>query len=158
MRVVALAPSPAALLSLCLLGRALPENIQVSLGQLSLPLFGLIWIGLVVPLAFEMAHEPIIDRFRSVQSLRVVALLNLSSLLCFFAQHTPSDIGRRALTSLPIRRLRRRIEQLPGQGSSNLDFLDSSIVAVVLLKVLRDDYQWRSWRTLRACLLLAINS
>lgn len=85
--VVALAPSPAVLLSLCLAAGALPDKIGISLGLLSLPLFVLIWIALIVPLAFEMVRRPLKgDRFLSIRSLRFVALLNLSSLLCFVDQ------------------------------------------------------------------------
>jgi hypothetical protein len=82
--VVALAPSPAVLLSLCFAARALPEKIGLSLGLLSLPLFVLIWIALIVPLAYEIVRRPLKgDRFLSIRSLRFAALLNLSSLLCF---------------------------------------------------------------------------
>src|SRR5579864_757670 len=46
--VVVLTPSPAVLLSLCFAPGALPDKIGISLGPLSLPLFGLIWIALIV--------------------------------------------------------------------------------------------------------------
>jgi hypothetical protein len=81
--MLALAPSPAVLLSLCFAAGALPENIGISLGLLSLPLFSLIWIALIVPLAYETVRGPLSNRFLSLRSLRGVALLNLSSLLCF---------------------------------------------------------------------------
>lgn len=84
--VVVLAPSPAVLLSLCFAARALPENIGISMGLLSLPLFGLIWIALIVPLAYEMVRGPLSDTFLSLRSLRAVAFLNLSALLCFVDQ------------------------------------------------------------------------
>lgn len=85
--VVALVPSPAVLLSLCFATGALPENIGSSLGPLSVPLFSLIWIALIVPLAYEMVRGPLMgDRFLSIHSLRFVGLLNLSSLLCFVDQ------------------------------------------------------------------------
>jgi hypothetical protein len=84
--VVALAPSPAVLFSLCLVTGALPAEIGISLGLLSLPLFSLIWIALIAPLAYEMVRVPLSDRFLSLRSLRFVALLNLSSLLCFVDQ------------------------------------------------------------------------
>jgi hypothetical protein len=78
--LIALAPSSAVLLSLCLVTAALPEGIGTSLGLLSLPLFGLIWIALIAPLAYEMVRMPRSARFLS---LRLIALLNLFSLLCF---------------------------------------------------------------------------
>jgi hypothetical protein len=84
--LVALAPSPAVLLSLCLVTAALPEEIGISLGLLSLPLFSLIWIALIAPLAYEIVRVPLSARFVSLRSLRFVALLNLSSLLCFVDQ------------------------------------------------------------------------
>jgi glucan phosphoethanolaminetransferase (alkaline phosphatase superfamily) len=85
--VVVLAPSPAVLLSLCFVVGALPDKVGISLGPLSLPLFGLIWIALIVPLAYEIVRGPLMsDRFLSIRSLRFVALLNLSSLLCFVDQ------------------------------------------------------------------------
>jgi hypothetical protein len=75
--MVVLAPSPAVLLSLCFVVGALPDNIGISLGLLSLLLFGLIWIALIVPLAYEMVRgRPVNDRFLSIRSLRLVALLN----------------------------------------------------------------------------------
>jgi hypothetical protein len=84
--VVALAPSPAVLLSFCLVTAALPEEIGISLGLLSLPLFSLILITLIAPLAYEIVRVPLSARFGSLRSLRFVALLNLSSLLCFVDQ------------------------------------------------------------------------
>jgi hypothetical protein len=87
--MLALAPSPAVLLSLCFAAGALPENIGISLGLLSLPLFSLIWIALIVPFAYEMVRGPLSERFLSLRSLRGVALLNLSSLLCFVDQLGP---------------------------------------------------------------------
>jgi hypothetical protein len=84
--VIALAPSPAVLLSLCLMTGALPEELGISLGLLSLPLFSLIWIALIAPLAYEIVRVPLSARFVSLRSLRFVALLNLSSLLCFVDQ------------------------------------------------------------------------
>ena len=84
--LVALAPSPAVLLSLCLVTAALPEEIGMSLGLLSLPLFSLIWIALIAPLSYEIVRVPLSARFVSLRSLRFVALLNLSSLLCFVDQ------------------------------------------------------------------------
>jgi len=64
--VVTLAPSPAALLSLCLLTGALAEQIATSLGLLSLPLFSVIWIALMVPLAYEMVRGPHSESFVSI--------------------------------------------------------------------------------------------
>jgi hypothetical protein len=87
--VVALAPSPAVLFSLCLATAALPDEIGISLGLLSLPLFSLVWIALIAPLAYEMVRGPLSDRFLSLRSLRFVALLNLSCLLCFVDQFKP---------------------------------------------------------------------
>ena len=84
--VVALAPSPAVLLSRCLVTAALSEEIGISLGLLSLLLFSLLWIALVAPLAYETVRAPLSARFVSLRSLRFVALLNLSSLLCFVDQ------------------------------------------------------------------------
>jgi hypothetical protein len=71
--VVVLAPSPAVLLSLCFAVGALPDQIGISLGPLGLPLFGVIWIALIVPLAYEMVRGPLTsDRFLSIHSrLRV---------------------------------------------------------------------------------------
>jgi hypothetical protein len=59
---------------------AWPEGIGTSLGLLSLPLFGVIWIALIAPLAYEVVRAP---RSAGFLSLRLIALLNLSSLLCF---------------------------------------------------------------------------
>ena len=84
--MVALAPSPAILLSFCFVAHAFPETIEISLGLLSLPLFGVVWIGLIVPLAYEMVKEAASDGFSSIRSLRIVALLSLSSVLCFVGQ------------------------------------------------------------------------
>jgi hypothetical protein len=84
--VIALAPSPAVLVSLCFMTGALPEELGISLGLLSLPLFSLIWIALIAPLSYEIARVPLSARFVSLRSLRFVALLNLSSLLCFVDQ------------------------------------------------------------------------
>ena len=87
--VVALAPSPAVLYSLCLVTAALPDRIRISMGLLSLPLFSLVWIALVAPLAYEIVRGPLSDRFLSLRSLHFVALLNLSCLLCFVDQFNP---------------------------------------------------------------------
>ena len=84
--MIALAPSPAVLLSLGLVTGALPEKIGLGLGLLSLPLFSLIWIALIAPLAYEMVDVPRSAGLQSCRSLRFIALLNLSSLLCFVDQ------------------------------------------------------------------------
>ena len=76
--LVALAPSPAGLLSLCLVTGALPERIGISLGLLSLPLFSLIWIALIAPLAYEMVRAP---RSRSLPVASVAALRRTSELV-----------------------------------------------------------------------------
>ena len=80
--LMALAPSPAVFLCLCLLAGALPENMADSLGVLTLLLFGVTWNMMIVPFAFELVRGPFRDRFMSKFPLRFVALLNL---FCFLS-------------------------------------------------------------------------
>jgi len=80
--LMALAPSPAVFLCLCLLSGALPADMADSLGILSLLLFGVTWNLLIVPFAFELVRGPFRDRFVSKFPLRFVAFLNL---FCFLS-------------------------------------------------------------------------
>ncbi len=80
--LMALAPSPAVFLCLCLLAGALPADMANSLGILSLLLFGVTWNLLIVPFAFELVRGPFRDRFVSKFPMRFVALLNL---FCFLS-------------------------------------------------------------------------
>ena len=100
--LLALAPSPATLLCLCLLAGALPANMLNSLGMFSLVLFSVIWNALILPFAFELVQGPSQDRYVPNLSLRFAALLNLSCFFCLFdGQGLSPDLSQSLGGALP---------------------------------------------------------
>ena len=81
--LLALAPSPATLLSQCLLVGLLPENMANALGLFSIFLFSVTWNALMIPFAYELSQGTFWNRFASARSLVLVGCLNLFSFLYF---------------------------------------------------------------------------
>jgi hypothetical protein len=94
--LLALAPSPATLLSQCILVALLPENMADSLGLFSIFLFSITWNALMIPFAYELSSGPSWNRFASARSLILVGCLNLVSFLYFLEPARASvEIGLR---------------------------------------------------------------
>ena len=81
--LLALAPSPAMLLSQCVLVALLPENMANALGLFSILLFAVTWIALMIPFAYELSQGLFWNRFASPRSLSLVGCLNLFCFLYF---------------------------------------------------------------------------
>jgi hypothetical protein len=81
--LLALAPSPATLLSQCLLVALLPENMANALGLFSIFLFSVTWNALMIPFAYELSQGAFWNRFASARSLILVGCLNLFCFLYF---------------------------------------------------------------------------
>jgi hypothetical protein len=79
--ILALAPSPATLLSQCLLVGLLPDNMANSLGLFSLFLLCVTWTALVIPFAYELSGDPFPGVSRFHPSLVLAGSLNLFSFL-----------------------------------------------------------------------------
>jgi len=79
--LLALAPSPATLLSLCLLVALLPENMANALGLFSIFLFSVTWNALMIPFAYELSQGALWNRFASAHALVLIGCLNLFSFL-----------------------------------------------------------------------------
>jgi len=88
--VLALAPSPATLLSQCLLVGLLPDNMANALGLFSLFLLCVTWNALVIPFAYELSRDsfPGVSRFHP--SLVIAGSLNLFCFLYFLEPAWPS--------------------------------------------------------------------
>lgn len=82
--VLALLPSPATLVSQCMLVALLPDNMANALGLFSIFLFTVIWNALMIPFAYELSQGGFYNRFASAHSLVLVGCLNLFSFLYFF--------------------------------------------------------------------------
>jgi len=82
--LLALAPSPAMLLSQCVLVALFPENMANALGLFSILLFAVTWIALMIPFAYELSQGPLWNRFASPRSLSLVGCLNLFCILYWF--------------------------------------------------------------------------
>lgn len=87
--LLALAPSPAMLLSQCALVAVLPENMANALGIFSIFLFAITWNALMIPFAYELSQGLFWNRFASPQSLSRVGCLNL---FCFLYLLDPARI------------------------------------------------------------------
>ena len=81
--LLALAPSPATLLSQCVLVALLPDNMANALGLFSIFLFSVTWNALMIPFAYELSQGPSWNRFASARSLSLVGCLNLFCFLYF---------------------------------------------------------------------------
>jgi len=79
--LLALVPSPATLVSQCLLVGLLPDTMVIALGLLSIFLFCVIWNALIIPLAYELSGGLAGERGASMQSLELAGCLNLFSIL-----------------------------------------------------------------------------
>jgi hypothetical protein len=94
--LLALAPSPATLLSQCLLVALLPENMANALGLFSIFLFSVTWNALMLPFAYELSQGVFWNRFASAHSLVLVGCLNLFSFLYFLdPARTSVEVGLR---------------------------------------------------------------
>lgn len=82
--LLALAPSPALLLSQCMLVAVLPDNMANALGLFSIFLFAVTWNALMIPFAYELSQGLFWNRFASSRSLSLVGCLNLFCFLYLF--------------------------------------------------------------------------